>query len=78
MGETFPQNRIPRFTPEDARDACLEFSGSPVTENVNFGDIYQNRTASAMTPVEEGIASHWHTDKIVLLGDAAHKVLILY
>lgn len=42
--------------------------------NATFGDLFANRAAYFRIPLEEGMAADWHTHRVVLVGDAAHKI----
>lgn len=74
MGTTFNQGEIPRFNLKDAEESCTKYLDSAITPSIKFGDIYSNTIFKTKTAFEEGVASHWHTNRIVLLGDSAHKV----
>lgn len=66
------------YTQEDAdREAAL-FADSHVTETVLFRHIYEKRLRSQLVNLEEVIFEHWHHGRLAILGDAAHKVNILF
>ena len=65
---------IPRFGEADSKALCEPLADIKVTPSLRFGDLYANRTASIMVPVEEGMASHWNTSRTAILGDAACKM----
>lgn len=43
-------------------------------EGVVFGDIWAKRERTYLCRVEEGVQRHWSFGRMVLVGDAAHKV----
>jgi FAD dependent monooxygenase len=46
----------------------------PITENITFGDLWKTKTRHGLIAIEEGVLDKWHAGRIVLVGDAAHKV----
>lgn len=50
------------------------FKDVKMTENLTFGDLWKNKSRSAVLNIEEGILDKWHAGRIVLVGDSAHKV----
>lgn len=75
LGRTIPLSKTPRYTAADMDATCRAVAHLRVSPTLLFGDIYANRTACVKTALEEGIAKTWHTDRVVILGDAAHKVV---
>ena len=47
---------------------------NPICETLVFGEIWKKRFRGSLIPLEEGILKHWSHDRIVLAGDAVHKV----
>ena len=45
-----------------------------VTKQTGMRDIWGKRTKFAMVSLEEMVLKQWHEGRIVLLGDAVHKV----
>ncbi|KAH7243774.1 hypothetical protein B0J15DRAFT_564959 [Fusarium solani] len=46
----------------------------PIIEGgLTIKDAYVNRTQAGIVNLEEGVVKHWSWDRIVLVGDAAHK-----
>ncbi|KAM0226569.1 hypothetical protein ACHAQD_000493 [Fusarium lateritium] len=68
-----PLSQAKRYTEADAEDLCKKVFKVQCTPSLNFETIYNNRIAAMRTPVEEGIATSWHTDRAVIVGDAACK-----
>lgn len=77
LGRTHSLSDSPRYTPEDAQTLCESLAHLQVTPSLKFGDLYNNRTVALKIAVEEGVAKRWNTDRVVIAGDAAHKVCTL-
>lgn len=77
LGRTFRLSESPRYTTADADAVCQSVAHLRVSSTVLFGDIYANRTICMKTALEEGIAKAWHTNRTVIVGDAAHKVRLI-
>lgn len=65
---------IPRYSKEDEAVLVKEHYGDSVTEFTTFGQIYDNRIISTLVPLEEHVFTRWHFQRIITIGDAAHKV----
>jgi hypothetical protein len=46
----------------------------PISDNLVFGELWKRRIRGELISLEEGVLQHWHHGRIVLAGDAAHKV----
>jgi FAD dependent monooxygenase len=68
-----PLSQAKRYTEADAEDLCKKVFKVQCTPSLDFEAICRNRIAAMRTPVEEGIATTWHTDRSVIVGDAACK-----
>ncbi|XXH00682.1 hypothetical protein Hte_007032 [Hypoxylon texense] len=62
------------YTDQEARELAASIADHPITETAKFGDLWDSRERGALIPIEEGLLDRWHFDRIVLAGDAAHKV----
>ncbi|KAK8102443.1 hypothetical protein PG984_015589 [Apiospora sp. TS-2023a] len=71
---TYHWPEFPRYTKDDADMCAASLAALPVNDNVLFGDIWANRIRGELINVEEVVFQHWHAGRIVLVGDAAHKV----
>ena len=76
LDHTVPYNRQShtRFTAADQEALVAKVGTCKVTEGVTFDDIYAHRRTAVMTPLEEGVVKQWYSQRMVLVGDAAHKV----
>ncbi|KEZ40773.1 FAD binding domain-containing protein [Scedosporium apiospermum] len=77
----FIYERLPKPTRErlhysaaDTEKFAKRFAQQHVTQQLKFGDLWASRKWAKLANVEEGIVKTWHCDRIVLLGDAAHKM----
>jgi hypothetical protein len=70
----YSQYTRPKWTNSDAEKAALLLLEHPITENVVFGELWAKRYRAQMIDIEEGVLSVWHHKRIVLAGDAVHKV----
>ncbi|KAL8932366.1 MAG: hypothetical protein Q9216_006868, partial [Gyalolechia sp. 2 TL-2023] len=68
----WPDNR--RWTEEDAEKVANGVKDHPVADSLLFGELWRTRIRGQLVSVEEGIFEHWHFGRMVLAGDAAHKV----
>ncbi|KAF4953247.1 hypothetical protein FSARC_12441 [Fusarium sarcochroum] len=73
LNKDVPLSQALRYTEVDAEELCKTVFSVRVTPYLNFEDLYKNRIAAVKTPVEEGIATRWHTERAVIVGDAACK-----
>jgi hypothetical protein len=72
--KTYHWPSLPKFTKDDMEKQAAALAHLPLNEEVVFGDIWANKIRADLINVEEGVFEHWHSDRIVLVGDAAHKV----
>ncbi|KAK2039662.1 FAD/NAD(P)-binding domain-containing protein [Colletotrichum somersetense] len=63
-----------RYTAEDAAEVAASIAEHPITGEVRFRELWDTRTRADLVPIEEGVLDVWHHGRIVLAGDAAHKV----
>jgi len=66
-----------KLTEEEKEEIARKYWDSPITTQANFSDLWENRIRSGIVAVEEGVLDKWHTGRIVLVGDAAHKVSLI-
>ncbi|EMR83134.1 putative fad binding domain protein [Botrytis cinerea BcDW1] len=68
-------SQVPRYTEAEAEALCQSVAYIQVTPKLKFGGIYKNRVVAVKTGGEEGVAKGWHTDRAIIVGDAACKAL---
>lgn len=64
-----------RYSDADMQETAARVMGIPVTTTVLFGELWDSRIKAGLVPLEEGVLDTWHSGRIVLVGDAIHKVL---
>lgn len=62
------------FGRNDAEDAAKPWLQVPVANGVTFGDLWNSKSAGGSANFDEGVLRWWHWGRMVLVGDAAHKV----
>jgi 2-polyprenyl-6-methoxyphenol hydroxylase-like FAD-dependent oxidoreductase len=50
------------------------FSKLPASLDQTVGDMFARRTTAGMTDLDEGMVEHWYSGRMVLVGDACHKM----
>ncbi|KAH9883260.1 hypothetical protein F4778DRAFT_803050 [Xylariomycetidae sp. FL2044] len=64
---------IPRYTKGDEAAFREQWADHRITERVTFGQLFENRLSSTLTPLHEVVYKNWWYKRIFLLGDAVHK-----
>lgn len=62
---------------EEAEALAAEHGDCPVGDGLTFKQLRASKTFEKLAVLEEGVASKWHWKRIVLVGDAVHKVVII-
>lgn len=62
------------YQAEDVAAFAERFAEFPVSENLQVKHVFATHQAAGMCNIEEGIAKHWSWGRIVLVGDACHKM----
>lgn len=65
---------IPKYTKEDEAEFAKEYADLQITETLKWGTIYEKRIHSTLTPLHEMVYKTWFQKRVILLGDAIHKV----
>ncbi|KAI8316385.1 hypothetical protein K4K61_007289 [Colletotrichum sp. SAR11_59] len=65
---------IPKFSKDDELLLATQHRDDHITEDMTFGDLYDNRIKSTLVPLEEHVFRRWHFQRILIIGDAATKV----
>ncbi|KAF4335193.1 FAD-dependent monooxygenase [Fusarium beomiforme] len=73
LNGNIPLSQAPRYTEAEAEALCQRVAHTQVTPKLKFGEIFKNRVVAVKIGVEEGVAKGWHTDRTVIVGDAACK-----
>ncbi|RAL16346.1 FAD-dependent oxidoreductase [Aspergillus homomorphus CBS 101889] len=69
---TYPD--VPRFSDKDAAKLIEKLKNVRFYKDVCVGDLWENREVFSMTALEEGLFETWFLDRMVLMGDSAHKM----
>ncbi|KAG5295883.1 FAD binding domain-containing protein [Histoplasma capsulatum G186AR] len=64
---------IPRFSKEDESRHIQEHENDILTPNLKFKDLVKGKVACNMTALPEYIVQQWHHNRIITIGDSAHK-----
>lgn len=62
------------YTEEDKEAYAKQLSDLHIGPGLTFKDIWATRYSAGMSNLDEGILEHWSWNRVVLMGDAAHKV----
>ena len=76
MGKKFYRPNIPRFTEKDRDELVNRHLDKVITPDLKFRDIYAKKIRAVMTPLEEHIFKHWHSGRMMTIGDSSYKVLL--
>jgi 2-polyprenyl-6-methoxyphenol hydroxylase-like FAD-dependent oxidoreductase len=68
-----PTRERARYTQADEEAFVDRWGHLPISKNMTVRDSYVGRVQAGMVSLEEGVVKHWSWDRIVLVGDAAHK-----
>jgi 2-polyprenyl-6-methoxyphenol hydroxylase-like FAD-dependent oxidoreductase len=69
-----PTKERRRFTEEDAQEFAERYLKERILGDVTFGDLWDKRDLGNLRHLEQGVSRTWSRGRIVLIGDAAHKV----
>ncbi|KAK2598887.1 hypothetical protein QQS21_005629 [Conoideocrella luteorostrata] len=58
----------------DANDLAEQVADHPLSDSMVFGELWKRRSRGALIPLEQGVLENWHHGRMVLAGDAVHKV----
>ncbi|KAI2889754.1 transcriptional regulator family: Fungal Specific TF [Aspergillus niger] len=62
------------YTQQDVEDVASEFAEFPLTRTVKVKDVWPRMLGAGLTNLDEGIVKHWSFRRVVLVGDACHKM----
>lgn len=65
---------IPRFSKEDESRHIQGHENDILTPNLKFKDLVKGKVTCNMTALPEYIVQQWHHNRIITIGDSAHKV----
>lgn len=73
IGKAKHGKNIPRYTKEDEARLVKDHE-TDIVGGITFKELYETRSFSTLTPIEEHIWKNWHFERVITFGDAAHKV----
>ncbi|KAF9639538.1 hypothetical protein BFW01_g11344 [Lasiodiplodia theobromae] len=73
LGETYHGAGSPRLGKVDEHDVIAKHQNDAVTEEMTLADLYSSKTVSVCTPLHEYVVQAWHSQRSIIIGDAAHK-----
>lgn len=62
------------YTDQDMEDFAQKLADLHISPDVRFGEVWASRYSAGMSNLDEGVLDHWSWERVVLMGDAAHKV----
>ncbi|OCK82440.1 FAD/NAD(P)-binding domain-containing protein [Lepidopterella palustris CBS 459.81] len=68
--------KCPRFTNEDMKNLVGQYGHAKVGPSYTIEDLWNQRVKASMAPLEEGVIRQWSHGRVVLIGDAVHKMTI--
>lgn len=74
LPKVYHMPNIPQYTKEDAEAFANTHFDRPITREVKFGHIWENRKSFALVPLEEGQLKIWTWGRIACVGDCVHKM----
>ena len=74
MNETYQYLNMPRFSDEDSMALAKRAMSAEMNDKVTFADLWANRLAYKLVPLEEGLFKYWTWGRVVCIGDSVHKV----
>ncbi|KAL4811722.1 hypothetical protein BDW67DRAFT_194497 [Aspergillus spinulosporus] len=69
-----PTRERTNYTDKDVDTLAAEFAEFPLTRTVKVKDVWPRMLGAGLTNLDEGIVKHWSLGRIVLVGDACHKM----
>ncbi|KAB5575396.1 hypothetical protein GE09DRAFT_1091857 [Coniochaeta sp. 2T2.1] len=74
LGREVPLSQAPRYTRAEVEEVCGAVAGVHVLPGIPFAKLFNSRLVAVKVPLEEGVAPSWYSERMVIVGDAAHKV----
>lgn len=71
-----PMEQSTFYGEEEADSLATEHGDCLVGENLTFQQLRASKTFEKLAVLEEGVAAKWYWKRVVLVGDAVHKVVI--
>ncbi|KAM3156549.1 FAD-dependent monooxygenase sdnN [Botrytis cinerea] len=68
-----PTKKRAWYSQEDVEAFAAKHAEMPINDHLKVKDVFAKKYHAGMANLEEGIIEHWSWERIVLVGDAAHK-----
>jgi 2-polyprenyl-6-methoxyphenol hydroxylase-like FAD-dependent oxidoreductase len=68
------QDKILRYSDADRDALAEEHAEDLLSDTLTFGDLYRAKTTATLQALPEVIFKRWQYKRIMIMGDAAHKV----
>ncbi|KAI5362502.1 putative FAD-binding domain, FAD/NAD(P)-binding domain superfamily [Septoria linicola] len=65
--------KVPRYTNDDLEQVVAKYATDVVAGNVTLGSLYETSISATLQALPEMTLPRWHFERMVLIGDAAHK-----
>lgn len=78
LPKTLRGSDIPRYSQDDLSKALADAADDHILPGVKFSALVDNKVSAVMTPLVEYVYKQWHFDRIITLGDSAHKVWLSF
>lgn len=62
------------YTDQDMEEFADRLADLHISPGVRFGEVWKSKYSAGMSNLDEGVLDHWSWERVVLMGDAAHKV----
>ncbi|TGO83660.1 hypothetical protein BPOR_0611g00010 [Botrytis porri] len=66
-------NAIPRYTKADEAAVLKAHENDPITPDITFKDLQDRKISSTLTALPEYVYKKWFFERIITIGDSAHK-----
>lgn len=63
-----------KYSSDKVEQFAANFAELPTGLGESMGDMFARRITVGVTDLDEGILKHWHSGRLVLVGDACHKM----
>jgi hypothetical protein len=74
LPKTAHGSEIPRFSKEDEAKLLEERADDNILPDLKFRTLFENKITTNMTSLPEHVYDKWHYDRMITIGDSAHKV----
>lgn len=73
LDKTIYGPELPEYTKEDEEALANEHLDDKIDDTHTFRDLYSTKIASVLTTIPEYVFKKWHFQRIITIGDSAHK-----